>query len=111
MTAFGTIYYARKFVKDERLEDSVISRCQDGLYRVFVDTGFRVDATRTTCANINSRFNKLLRFRLDHKSGSYRILAQYDHLEKIQKKLSLYKGEGCNCIWQEQSDINSQENG
>lgn len=111
MTAFGTIYYARKFVKDERLEDSAISRCQDGLYRVFVDTGFRVDATRTTCANINSRFNKSLRFRLDHKSGSYRILAPYDHLEAFQVNLSRYKGEGCNCIWRDQRNINSQENG
>ena len=111
MTAFGTIYYARKFVKDNGLEDSAISRCQDGSYRVFVDTGFRVDATRTTCANINSRFNKSLRFRLDHKSGSYRILAQYEHLEKIQSKLSTYKGEGCNCIWQEKRNIKYQENG
>ena len=105
MTAFGSIYFARKFVKDEGLEDSGISRCQDGLYRVFVDTGFRVDATRTTCSNINSRFNKSLRFRLDHKSGSYRILAHYDRLMEIQGRLSRYKGEGCNCIWQEKSDI------
>lgn len=105
MTAFVTIYYARKFVKDESLEDSAISRCQDGLYRVFVDTGFRVDATRTTCANINSRFNKSLRFRKDHKSGSYQILAPCDYLREVLEKISRYKGEGSNRIWQEKSSI------
>lgn len=111
MTAFETIYYARKFIDTVGIKDSMISRCQDGLFRIFVDTGFRVDATRTTCSNINSRFNKSLRFRLDHKSGSYRILAHYDRLMEIQGRLSRYKGEGCNCIWQEKRSIKYQENG
>lgn len=105
MTAFGTIYYAKKYVKYYGIKDPMISRCPDGLFRIFVDTGFRVDATRTTCANINSRFNKSLRFRLDRKSGSYRILAPYDHLEAFQVNLSRYKGEGCNSIWREKRVI------
>ena len=111
MAAFRTIYYARKFIDTVGIEDPMISRCQDGLFRVFVDTGFRVDATRTTCANINSRFGKNLRFRLDKESRSYQIMAQRDHLAEVKEKLSRYKGEGSRCIWQEKRSIKSQENG
>lgn len=105
MTAFGTIYYARKFVNTVGVENPMISRCQDGLFRVFVDTGFRVSATRSTCATINRRFGKCLRFRKDHKSGDYQILAPSDYLEEIRGKLSRYKGEGCYRIWQEKDSI------
>lgn len=111
MTAFGTIYYARKFINTVGIEDPMVSRCQDGLFRVFVDTGFRVDATRTTCANINSRFGKNLRFRLDKESRSYQIMAQYDRLIKVKEKLSRYRGEGSKCIWKEKSAIRYPENG
>lgn len=105
MTAFGTIYYAQKYVHYYGIKDPTISRCPDGLFRIFVDTGFRVDASRVTCSNINSRFGKSLRFRLDRVTKSYQILAPYDDLEKIQAKLSTYKGEGCNCIWREKRVI------
>lgn len=111
MTAFGTIYYARKFIETVGIENPMISRCQDGLFRVFVDTGFRVSATRSTCATINSRFGKCLRFRKDHKSGDYQILAPCDYLGEVREKLSRYKGEGSNRIWQEKRNIKSQENG
>lgn len=111
MTAFGTIYYARKFIETVGIENPMISRCQDGLFRVFVDTGFRVDATRVTCSTINSRFGKSLRFRLDKKSGAYQILASCDYLEEIRGELSRYKGEGSNRIWQEKRSTKSQENG
>ena len=111
MTAFGSIYYARKFVDTLGIKNPMISRCQDRLFRIFVDTGFLVDATRTTCANINSRFGKSLRFRLDRVTKSYQILAPYDDLENIQTKLSIYKGEGCNCIWQEKRIIKYGVNG
>ena len=111
MAAFGTIYYARKFIETVGIEDPMISRCQSGLFRVFVDTGFRVNATRTTCSGINNRFGKRLRFRKDHKSGDYQILAPYDYLGEIREKISRYKGEGSSCIWQEKRNIKSQENG
>lgn len=111
MAAFGTIYYARKFIDTVGIEDPMVSRCQDGFFRVFVDTGFRVDASRVTCSHINSRFGKSLRFRKDHKSGSYQILASCDYLGEIREKLSRYKGEGSRCIWQEKRSIKSQENG
>lgn len=111
MTAFGTIYYARKYIQCEKIKDPLVSRGQDGLYRIYVDTGFRVDATRTTCANINSRFGKNLRFRLDKESRYYQIMAQHDHLAEVKEKLSRYKGEGSRCIWQEKRSIKSQENG
>lgn len=105
MTAFSSIYYAKKFIETVGIEDPMISRCQDGLFRVFIDTGFRVDATRTTCANINSRFGKNLRFRLDKESRSYQIMAQHDHLAEVKEKLSRYKGEGSRCIWREKDSI------
>ena len=105
MAVFGTIYYARKYIQCEKVKDPLVSRGQDGFYRIYVDTGFRVDATRTTCANINSRFGKNLRFRLDKESGSYQIMAQHDRLAEVKEKLSRYKGEGSNRIWQEKSDI------
>lgn len=111
MTAFGSIYYARKFIETVGIENPMISRWQDGLYRVFIDTGFRVDASRVTCSSINSRFEKSLRFRKDHKSGSYQILAPCDYLGEIREKLSRYKGEGSRCIWKEKRNIKSQENG
>lgn len=105
MTAFGTIYYARKFIETVGIENPMISRCPDGLFRIFVDTGFRVDASRVTCSSINSRFGKSLRFRKDHKSGSYQILAPCDYLGEVLEKLSRYKGEGSNRIWQEKDSI------
>ena len=111
MTVFGTIYYARKYIENEKITDPLVSRGQDGFYRIYVDTSFRVDATRTTCANINSRFGKNLRFRLDKVSRSYRIMAQYDRLTEVKEKLSRYRGEGSNCIWQEKSAIRYPENG
>lgn len=111
MTAFGTIYYARKFIETVRIENPMISRCKDGLYRVFIDTGYRVNASRVTCSHINSRFGNSLRFRMDHKSGDYQILAPCDYLGEIREKLSRYNGEGSNCIWQEKRCIKSQENG
>ncbi len=111
MTAFGTIYYARKYIENEKIADPLVSRGQDGLYRIYVDSGFRVDATRTTCSNINSRFGKNLRFRIDKESRSYQIMAQYDRLTEVREKLSRYKGEGSNCIWREKSAIRYPENG
>lgn len=111
MTAFGTIYYAKKYVNYYGIKNPMISRCQDGLFRVFVDTGFRVDASRVTCSHINSRFGKSLRFRRDHKSGDYQILATCDYLGEIREKLSCYKGEGSRCIWQEKRNTRYQENG
>lgn len=111
MTVFGTIYYARKYIQCEKIKDPLVSRGQDGFYRIYVDTGFRVDATRMTCANINSRFGKNLRFRLDKESRSYKIMAQYDRLIEVKEKLSRYKGEGSRCIWQEKRSIKSPENG
>lgn len=112
MTCFGSVYYARKFVRDNHLAGVTYSRCQDGLYRVFLDTGFRVDATRTTCASINKRFGKKLRFRLERSSGSYQILTDIDNMERVTVRLKNYRGEGCNCIWQEsKNSIKSQADG
>lgn len=112
MTCFGSVYYAQKFARDNHLTDVTFSRCQDGLYRIFLDTGFRVNATRTTCSSINSRFGKRLRFRLDRDSGSYQILADIDYCLTVTERLKNYRGEGCKHIWQEsESSIKSAENG
>lgn len=111
MTAFGTIYYAKKYANYYGIKNPMISQCSDGLFRIFVDTGFRVDASRVTCSNINRRFGKSLRFRLDVITRDYQILAPYDKLEDFQYNIFRYKGEGSNCIWQEKRSIKSPENG
>lgn len=111
MKVFGSIYYVRKYIENENIADPLISRGQDGLYRIYVDSGFRVNATRTTCSNINSRFGRNLRFRLDKKSRSYQIMAQYDRLTEVREKLTRYKGEGSGRIWQEKSVTRCPENG
>lgn len=112
MTCFGSVYYAKKFARDNHLTDVTFSRGQDGLFRIFLDTGFRVNATRTTCSSINSRFRKCLRFRMDREFGSYQILTDIDNLTTVIERLKNYRGEGCNCIWQEsKNSTKSQADG